>query len=750
MLKNVARFTLIIILAFSAVFGYAIKDLKFNYVFESFFPTNDPDLAYYQKFQALFENDNDYLLIGLVHHPSIFDSTFLNKVNTLSATLTNIPHVSNVSAITDIKKPLISPAGYFEIPFLHVNSPERYKSDSILIHKNDWLTASFVANNATATAIFVEHLKLNSKEEAEQLLKEVRAAIDNQDFKEVHLAGKVHAQNVFIDKMQHELMVFLSVSILLVVIFLLIAFRSWWGVLIPLSVVVLATVWILGLMALMQKPIDFLMVLLPTIMFVVGMSDVVHFITKYIEQLRIGETKKAAVIITLKEVGLATFLTSLTTAVGFATLLTASILPIREFGIYTAIGVFIAYIVTFTMLPALFILMPRPRIATKHVYKSIWSHFLSRSFSRISRNSSLILITAVVLILLSLYGISKITINTYLIDDLPKDDPLKEDFTFFDQHFGGTRPFELTVTVINDSLNVFDKKVLQEIETVHEYLKKDFKAGNISSPVTAIKVLNQAVNGGSPNHFRFPETAESWRRVEKHVNKAMHRAATAKITAKDHSIGRISMRIGDIGSALSLERTKDLKEFIQHNTDTSLVKFTVTGTSNLIDKNNVYLANNMFKGLGIAFFIVAIIVGLLFRSLRMILITLIPNLIPLLLVAAIMGFFGITLKLSTSIVFTIAFGIAVDDTLHLISKFKIELNKGKSLLYALKRTYLSTGKAIVITTGILSGGFLILILSSFGGTFYTGLLVSLTLIFALLIDLTLLPVMIMLFYRKSV
>jgi len=156
----------------------------------------------------------------------------------------------------------------------------------------------------------------------------------------------------------------------------------------------------------------------------------------------------------------------------------------------------------------------------------------------------------------------------------------------------------------------------------------------------------------------------------------------------------------------------------------------------------------MIKGLGIAFSVVALIAGILFRSVRMIFITIIPNVIPLVIVAGIMGFTSIDLNLSTSIIFTIAFGIAVDDTIHLISKFKIEINKNKSLLYALKRTYFSTGKAVIVTSIILSGGFLTLILSSFGGTFYTGLLVSLTLFFALVIDLTLLPALLILFFKK--
>lgn len=192
-----------------------------------------------------------------------------------------------------------------------------------------------------------------------------------------------------------------------------------------------------------------------------------------------------------------------------------------------------------------------------------------------------------------------------------------------------------------------------------------------------------------------------------------------------------------------------MEEFIRQHTDTSLVEFRMTGTSLLIDKNADYIINNMLQGLGIAFLVIAAIAGLLFKSFRMVIITLIPNLLPLLMIAGIMSLFGVYLKLSTSIIFTIAFGIAVDDTIHFISKLRIELGKGKSLLPAVKNTFLSTGKAIIITTVILAGGFLTLILSSFGGTFYTGLLVSLTLLFALVADLCLLPVLVVMFFPKK-
>ncbi|MTI20853.1 RND family transporter, partial [Fulvivirga sp. RKSG066] len=717
-------------------------------VFEDFFPVDDPDLTYYQEFKQMFDNDNDYLLVGIINSPTIFEKDFLTSLDSLSNELQDIPDVLAVNALTTIERPVISPAGLFKIPMIHPYEPERYDADSTRIYKDELLTESLVSTDGKATAILVRHGTLKTKENADDLVINVQNALAPYGFEKVYLAGKTYAQGVFVEKMQWELMLFLSASILLVIVFLAFAYRSWWGVIIPLTVVLLSTIWILGLMGLTGKTLDILMVLLPTIMFVVGMSDVVHIMTKYIEQLRIGVTKQKAIEVTFKEVGVATFLTSLTTSIGFLTLLTASIAPIKEFGLYTAIGVFMAFIVAFTLLPSCLVFLRKPKVSEKLTNRSAWFGSLSKAFIFVLRKGKLIIAINIILTALAVYGVSQIVINTYLIEDLPNDAPLKQSFLFFDENFGGSRPFEVTAEVQNGR-KVFDKDVLEEIDKVAEYMRYDFYAGNIISPGTIMRGVNQAINGGVSNQFKLPEDDRDWKKAMRYINRMDNEEYSFKLTAKDGTVGRITARVGDIGSNLSLQRTEDLKQFIAASTDADLVKFKVTGTSNLIDKNNEYLSRNMFQGLAIAFGVVALIAGVMFKSLRMILITLIPNMIPLVIVAGIMGAFGITLKLSTSIIFTIAFGIAVDDTIHFISKLKIELRKKKPLLYALKRTFLSTGKAITVTSLILSGGFLTLLLSSFGGTFYTGLLISLTLIFALVIDLTLLPVLILYFFKNK-
>ncbi|MTI39506.1 efflux RND transporter permease subunit [Fulvivirga lutimaris] len=750
MTKKLAVSTILFILLITVLSISQLTSLKFNYVFEDFFPVDDPELEFYKDFSTKFENDNDYLLIGIENNQGVFKRDLLTKVKYLTDSLEKLAEVQSVVSITNIELPIISKAGIFNIPLVHPSEPARLEADSTRLYKQPHFIGSLVSDDGKSTVLVIRHINFTSKETTDQFLEIIQTLLQQSEFEQYHIAGKTYAQGIFIGLIQEELMTFISASVVLVILFLGLAYRNWWGIVIPLLIVSVSTIWILGFMAITGKSLDILMGLLPTIMFVVGMSDVVHLKTKYIENLRNGDNKIQSIKTAAKEVGMATFLTSLTTSVGFLTLYTASIRPIQEFGLYTALGVVIAFVVTFTLLPSCMLLLPAPSISVKVAHKTSWIKLLGRCFLGVMKNKTTVLVSSAALVLISVYGINQIVVNTYLIEDLPNDHPLKVSFNFFDQKLGGSRPFEVAVQVKDSSKTVFSPEVASKIEEVSEYLKSSHEVGGLRSSNSVLKALNQAVNSGSTDEYILPEGTKEWKAIERPLKRIRIKGdLEGKLTANGERTGRITGWIDDIGSAISLERNAEFRRFVDRTIANKDVDFVLTGTSNLIDKNNRYLAENMMKGLGIAFAVVALIAGLLFRSFRMVLITLIPNIIPLMMVAGIMGIFGITLKLSTSIVFTIAFGIAVDDTIHFTSKLKLELDKGKSLIYALKRTYLSTGKAIIVTSIILSGGFLILILSSFGGTFFTGLLISLTLIFALIIDLTLLPTFIVLFFKRD-
>jgi predicted RND superfamily exporter protein len=748
MIKTLAGWTLVIITLISVLAVIYASRIGFDYDFEKFFPQGDDDLYFFLEYRERFENDNDYLLLGFQNPQGVFQEEFLHRIDSLTSYLETVPQVEQVISPTNAFRLIKGPMNWIPIPYLHLDQPERLEEDSASIYQRSQLAGQLFSDDGHSMALVIKHRQQIKRAAADSLMNSVNYSLNALDLSPVYMAGKVRAQPVYLDLIQQELVVFLSASLVLVIMLLSVAYRTFWAIVIPLLVVSLAGIWTLALMYLTGKPLDLMMVLLPTIIFVVGMSDVVHILTRYIEEIRHGNPQITALKVTFKEVGIATFLTSLTTGIGFLTLITSNIIPIRDFGIYTAAGVLIAYILAFTLLPSALVYLPSPRIAENLRIRKRWRNILTKGLIWVFRYRTRVTLVTAVLVLLAVIGMQKLNVNTFLIDDLPRSHPLKSAFLFFDQNFGGSRPFEMAIEVKPDSMGLFDYPILLEIEKVHDYLEQTYQATALTSPVSVVKSTNEALNGGASQFYSVPD-AKTLNRLWPHLERFRKRSYFDHMISEDLRHSRFSGRIPDIGSNLSTEKLRQLTSFIESSVNTNLVNFRVTGTSLLIDKNNDYLVRNMSTGLAIAFGVVALIAGVMFRSWRMILITLLVNFIPLLLVAGIMGALGVTLKLTTSVIFTIAFGIAVDDTIHFISKLKMELAKGSSVLYAVKRTYFSTGKAIIITTFILISGFMTLLLSAFGGTFYIGLFVSLTLLFALIIDLTLLPVLVLWFYRPK-
>ncbi|HET6243058.1 MAG: MMPL family transporter [Bacteroidetes bacterium] len=748
MYKLYSRIFLVITFVITVVSAIIATGLKFDYDFESFFPVNDPDLDYYQEFRRNFENDNDYILIGISNKASIFDQYFLNKIDALTDSLKNIPYILSVVSPTTIKNPIVGPLGIIEVPYIHLNKPELYHQDSLNIYQTKELPGNIFANNARSVALYVTTVNNPSKAKSDSIADNIFKILKNFNFHTTHVAGKVIGQKVYLQTMSDEMKIFVVSSIILVILFLFLSYRSVWGVVVPLIIVVVSLIWLFAFMKITGKSIDLMVTLIPTILYIVGMSDIIHLLSKYLEELRLGKEKIAALKTSLKEVGLATFLTTITTAAGFLTLLTAGIKPVREFGLYLAVGIFIAFILTFTILPAILINLNTPKITEKANHNKVWNKYLGKIVIFVfKRHKTILIITGFVLIA-SFIGISKIKINNYLLEDLSEKVQLKQSFNFFEKEYSGARAFEMVVNIEGSTESVLNYKILQEINKIEEYLYSVYGTGHIISPLFLVKSANRAFNGGGNNAFVLPEKEGFDQLVEK-LSNFKKRKEFRTLISEDQKSARLTAKIPDWGSHLINEKNAQLENFFISKIDTTLINYKLTGGAHLIDKNNENLSKSMLQGLLIAFLIIAFIVGIMFKSIKMIIIALFPNFLPLVMIGGIMGFTGIDLKVSTSIIFTIAFGIAVDDSIHFLSKLRQELRKGKTLPYAIKRTMLSTGKAIVITSMILCGGFLTLILSDFSSTFYIGLLISLTLLFAILADLLLLPALLLMIIPKK-
>tara|TARA_B100001939_G_scaffold91493_1_gene78425 strand:+ start:51 stop:2330 length:2280 start_codon:yes stop_codon:yes gene_type:complete len=741
--KRISALILLCVGVFTAVCIWNLQFLSLDYNFENFFPENDEETVFFKEHRERFASDNDFLLVAVKNNDGVFRKDFLLELENLLADLDTVTHVDTVLSLTRMNKLFVNDFGKWKVPYINYDNLDSLQNDSIWISKTPDVYGSLISKDCKTLSIFVKHQDYLSKEGCAAISESVNNIKSLYDFDEMHIAGRSVGQIYYVALMQSELKFFMVTSLVLLLVFLILAFRSWWGILLPVTVVVASVIWILGIMAMLQKPLNLVLTVLPTIIFIVGMSDVIHIVSKYLEELRKGKPKFEALKITIKEVGMATLLTSVTTAVGFLTLYFSRVVPIKDFGVYVAMGVMITFVLSFLVLPSMFALIPTPSRSKKKSEATFWTKVLRRSFLWTIHNQVKVVSISGIILIGSFVGLSALEVNNFLLEDLKENDPLNKSFMFFDEHFSGARPMELSIECKEGS--ILTPSNLRELDSLERLLVSIYPNESFGSVLTVIKSLNRVLNGGSNLQYKLPEADKELRKITSRLKKQIPQELLKQYLTADEKYARFSSTVPDLGG----NQYRALNNSFAEKREGQFPQFNIhhTGTAHLIDKNNQYLSTSMVLSLLIAFAVIAGIVGFLFRSLKMVLISLIPNVFPLVMIAGIMGVADIDIKVSTAILFTIAFGIAVDDTIHFISKLKLEINKGASLVFALRRTYMSTGRALVLTTAILSAGFLTLIFSNFLGTLYLGLLVSLTLFFALVADLFLLPILILWFYK---
>ena len=341
---------------------------------------------------------------------------------------------------------------------------------------------------------------------------------------------------------------------------------------------------------------------------------------------------------------------------------------------------------------------------------------------------------------------SRIEVDNKMLEDLRDTHILKQEFNYMENAFSGCRPFELSIELKSDT-QAYSAAFLHDLDTIGSFLTKEYGVGGLISLSEIIKTSNKALNAGQQEFYNIPQDPYELGKIEKFLNRKDLREISSLYYNKEKNLIRISGKVADSGRKHYDTLNTRLGDFIAANRTTDF-NFHVTGTAHLIDLNNKSLVENMVWDLLLSVVVIGLVMGVVYKSWKMILLTIIPNLIPLLIVAGIMGLTGIPIKVSTSIIFNIAFGIAVDDTIHFLARVRTVLGEGLSVIYAVKRTFLTTGKAMIVTTLILSGGFLTLILSDFLGTFYIGFLISLTLFIAIVCELMITPLLVMFFYKK--
>ncbi|MEM9722362.1 MAG: MMPL family transporter [Bacteroidota bacterium] len=751
-LKN-RRYLFIAICLLTLFMVYGLSFLRIDFSFDSFYPKEDPEYKYYEAYQELFSEEQNFVIQIAVEspHKDVFNRSFVQRIDSMFDAMEQLSGVDSMFSATNANYVRKRGLGFSQKPYFEYDTEEALKKSQKRILKDSTLLGFLVTNDLKHLCGFIIITpELFDAPERDVLHDELVDMLDKSGFEYV-ITGIPVIRTRYTQKLAQELIMFVSISVVLIVLVLFLMYRNLWGIIIPVLVILSSLLWITGTMGWGGQPINLINNLLIPIIFVVGMSDVIHLITKYLDEMNGGISQEEAMKRTLDEIGLATFLTSVTTAIGFASLMVSRIPPIREFGFYASIGVLFTYVISIVILPNAIMRLPADRFLRAKSLENhpIWHRLLSWVYGITTRKPKWVLTISALIIASCLALTTQISLDTYLLEDIGRRDPIRKSMEFFEAQSAGLRPFEMAIEV-EEGKNIADLAVLKEMEKIQNFLQQEGYFSPFLSPVSLFSQANSFYNGNLKRYRRLPSDQGTVDEILSFIQLNDNSNLLHKVMNQEKGIARMSARMPDVGTGKFSDLTERLDTFIASSCDTTLFSYHITGHAYLTDGNLLYLRRSLLGGLGIAFIVIGIIMGLLFKSWRMLLISMVPNIIPLIITGGIMGLMGIKLTASTAIVFVISFGIAVDDTIHFLTRYKLERNLGKSQSEAIRETILGTGKAVIITSLVLMSGFVLLLASDFGGTFNTGLFTALTIIFAMLADLFLLPIFIALIDKEEI
>ncbi len=740
------RFPIIIAFAVATLLAiWGCFRLEFSFDFQQFFPRGDEDLNYYLEFIEDFEGDDNFMLVGLERPQGVFDSTFLAEAHEFALACRNLEEVLAVQSLTTFGYPIKTPFAVTSIPIIHRDRPELYAQDSARLMADERFVGNLINAKATTLVVALKTPSLINLEKSRALMGGLEELASQFNFPDVHFLGPAYFQREMVKMQIREVTVSALVSGLLVALIMFWLFRRPLGIIVALGSIALGLLLFLGLLGLTGRELSAIAALYPVLMIIVGTSDVIHIMSKYIDELRKGQAKEAAIRTTIKEIGMATLLTSITTAIGFATLATSKIDPIRDFGINAAIGVLVAYVTVVLFTTSLLSFLEVDQIVKIGRGQKFWDTLLERSYQASRRHALVIKLGSLLLLILCAFGISQITTNYRIASNLPRDRKVTEDFLFFERELAGFRPLEFAIATKGEA-KITDFAIMQQIAALEDRVKAEpFIQGTVS-PTAVYRSIHQMYNNNRVDAYVLPDSASTYRQYQRLASQIPQLSAGVLMN-KAATKARISSRLNDLGADSIKQFMAETQQWINTELDTAALDIRPTGTGLIIDKNAEYIRQNLLEGLAVAIVIVCLLMAMLFRSWRMLIVSLVPNIFPLLLAGAMLGYLGIELDAGVSIVFAVIFGIAVDDTIHFLAKYKLAKNKGMDTEAAIHTTFRETGKAIVLTSLILFFGFLVMLFSIHPPSVTIGLLISITLGSAVVGDLLLIPILLRWLYK---
>lgn len=731
----------------TVVFGFYATKVRMTYDNAKIIPQDDPDYVEYVKFKSVFGEDGNVMVIG-VQSPHIFEIGFLNDWYELSNDVERIPGVEKVVSIAkayslkrndSIQQLTIQPliAEKFRTQ-QDVDSFKRFLGslkfyDKLLINQD---------SNVTLIAVTLKKKELDSKERI-PLVRSIENRVNLFGTKyntRMHFSGLPYVRTIMASMIAEEIKVFTLLSIAITALFIFIFFRFLSAVILSLVVVVIGVIATFGCLAMLDYKISVLSGILPPLMVIIGVQNCIYILNVYHQEYVNHGNKMKAITRLISKNGMPLFLTNVTTAVGFMVFSFSGSAILDQFSVVSGIIIMFVYVVSLVFLPIVYSYLPPPKPQhTKHLFAKRLNKVLKYCNYLVYNRRTTIYILTTIMLVLSLYGSTKVRNLGFVVDDLPTGHPVFEDLKFFERHLKGVLPFEIKIDT-HQKGGVKDYVTLQKINKLEKELHKFPEFSKPLSVVDVLKFANQGMHEGDERYYIVPNVVDIGNIVD-YLPKQEYSASIIKsMVDSNYSIARVSVQMADIGS----QKMKVLIKDVQLKIDTIFPKenydVKITGTSSIYMKGNDYLIDNLIQSMVSALIIISIMMAFLFYSWRMVVISLIPNLIPLIMTFGIMGFFGIRLKPSTIIIFSIAYGIVVDFTIHYLAKYRHSLKKHNwDMKKAIPESLMEAGPSIIYTSVALFAGFIIFAASDFGGTVALGVLTSLSLIFGMFMNMLLLP-----------
>lgn len=761
---------LVVLLLVSALMGFYASKVKMSYEFSKAIPTDNPKYKEYISFKQRFGDDGNILVAG-IQTDSLFKLPYFNAYRNLQQQLKQVKFVEDIlsipSAVKLARDPVTEKLAAQKIFADSINTQEALDT-AAAVFNNLPFYKNRLYNPASATYLMGVRLNkdvMNSKGRTAVIasISKVVKQFEEKTGTGVHLSGLPLIRTVVADRIQNEMKYFLFGSLLLSTLILALFFRSISTTLLSLLVVILGVVWSVGILYLCGYQITLLTALIPCLVVVIGIPNCIYFINKYHTSYIQSGNKEKSLVDMVSKMGVVTLFCNITAAIGFAVFALTRSAILKEFGVVAGISIMVIFVISFILLPAALSYLPPPKSSQTKYLNSPWiTDFLLRIERWVLHHKKWVYGFTAIILAFALAGIFKLKSVSYIVDDLPKTDRIYTDIKFFEKHFGGVMPLEIVVDTKKPKGIISPKTDIHAIAYFQDsFLVNQREIAKPLSVVDGIKFFYQAASEGSGDStFTLPAFGNPLYDLHKQLTQLNARRRNNEMTASDSATAklmgsfvdsseqfiRISMSMADIGT----QKLPALLDTIQHKAtelfDTANYKVQLTGTSITFLEGSRFIVNGLKESILWAFVLIAGCMLYLFRSARILLCSLIPNVIPLIITAGIMGWAGVPLKPSTVLVFSVALGIAIDITIRFLVNYKQELPAyDNQVLETVSATIKNTGLSIVYTALVLIAGFVIFCVSGFGGTRALGWLTSATLLIATLTNLVLLPVLLLLF-----